>query len=131
MVQNDLTPLSPAETEILRLVWELSKATVQNVVDRLPPERQIGYATVQTMLRRLEKKGYVRHGREGKAHVFMPAVRREEVIGSAVGSFVDRLFGGDALPLMHYLARHGRISEGDIEKLKQIVNDHSDEEKGE
>jgi predicted transcriptional regulator len=66
------------------------------------------------------------HGREGKAHVFMPAVRREEVIGTAVGSFLDRLFGGEAMPLMHYLAQHGRISEGDIEKLRRIVSDRSE-----
>ena len=126
MAEKDLTPLSPAETEILRLVWELSPATVQNVVSRLPGDRRIGYATVQTMLRRLEKKGYLMHGREGKAHVFMPAVRREEVIGTAVGSFLDRLFGGEAMPLMHYLAQHGRISEGDIEKLRRIVSDRSE-----
>lgn len=126
MTENDLTPLSPAETEILRLVWELSPATVQNVVAGLPADRRITYATVQTLLRRLEKKGYVTHGREGRAHLFMPAVRREEVIGSAVGSFLDRLFGGEAMPLMHYLAQHGRISEGDIEKLRRMVSDYSD-----
>ena len=60
-------PLSPAETEILRLVWELGAGTVQQVCEKLPPDREIAYATVQTLLRRLEKKGYVSHTVQGKA----------------------------------------------------------------
>ena len=122
MTETNLTPLSGAETEILRLVWQLGKGTVQNVCDSLPEDRGIAYATVQTLLRRLEKKGYVRHKTVGKAHVFSPAVKQEDVISSAVGSFLDRLFGGDPVPLMHYLARHGKMSEDDIARLKNVID---------
>lgn len=130
MTDVNLTPLSGAETEILRLVWQLGKGTVQNVCDRLPKDRDITYATVQTLLRRLEKKGYVRHKTVGKAHVFSPAVEQEDVISSAVGSFLDRLFGGDPVPLMHYLARHGKISEGDIARLKSVIDSGQTESEG-
>jgi len=115
-------PLSPSETEVLRLVWELENATVQDVFNRLPESRDIAYATVQTLLRRLEKKGYVEHETKGKAHVFYPVARQEDVIGSAVGSFVDKLFGGDAVPLVQYLAKHGKLTSDDIVKLKKMVN---------
>lgn len=122
MTETNLTPLSGAETEILRLVWQLGSGTVQNVCDSLPEDRGIAYATVQTLLRRLEKKGYVRHKTVGKAHVFSPEVEQEDVISSAVGSFLDRLFGGDPVPLMHYLARHGKMSKDDIARLKKVID---------
>ncbi len=115
-------PLSPSETEVLRIVWGLENATVQDVCHGLPKSRDIAYATVQTLLRRLEKKGYVEHITKGKAHVFFPVAKQEEVIGSAVGSFVDKLFGGDAVPLVQYLAKHGKLTSDDISKLKKMVS---------
>ena len=121
MTQKKLPAVSPAETEILRLVWQLNKATVQEVCDKLPAKRKIAYATVQTLLRRLEKKGYLKHRIRGKAHVFFAAVKSENVIKRSVNDFLDRLFGGDPVPLMQYLAEHGKIDAGDIEKLKRLA----------
>ena len=122
MVRNNIPTLSPSETEILRLVWQLDKATVQEVCDKLPNKRKIAYATVQTLLRRLEKKGYIKHRIRGKAHVFFPAVKQEAVIKRSVKDFLERLFGGNPVPLMQYLAQHGKINTKDIEKLKQLLN---------
>ncbi len=122
MTRKNLPALSPSETEILRLVWQLDKATVQQVCDSLPAKRKIAYATVQTLLRRLEKKGYLKHRTRGKAHVFSAAVKRESVVKRSVGDFLDRLFGGDPIPLMQYLAEHGKISADDIEKLKRLTD---------
>ena len=121
MTQKKLPALSPSETEILRLVWQLDKATVQDVCDKLPSKRKIAYATVQTLLRRLEKKGYLNHKARGKAYVFFPAVKREHVVKRSVSDFLDRLFGGDAVPLVQYLAKHGKINSDDIEELKQLI----------
>jgi len=122
MTKRNLPALSPAETEILRLVWQLDKATVQKVCDRLPARRKITYATVQTLLRRLEKKGYLKHYTQGKAHVFFAAVKSKDVIKRSVGDFVDRLFGGDPVPLMQYLAEHGKIDSRDIVRLKRLID---------
>jgi BlaI family penicillinase repressor len=122
MARKNLPALSPSETEILRLVWQLDKATVQEVCDKLPAKRKIAYATVQTLLRRLENKGYLKHDIRGKAHVFFAAVKREHVVKRSVGDFLDRLFGGDPIPLMQYLAEHGKLDADDIEKLKQLVD---------
>jgi predicted transcriptional regulator len=125
MTKRKLQAVSPAETEILRLVWQLDKATVQEVCDSLPSKRKIAYATVQTLLRRLERKGYLRHHIRGKAHVFYPAVESEKVIKRSVNDFLDRLFGGDPVPLMQYLAEHGKIDADDIERLKQLTDKNS------
>jgi BlaI family penicillinase repressor len=121
MTKRKLPAVSPAETEILRLVWQLDKATVQEVCNKLPAKRKITYATVQTLLRRLESKGYLKHRIRGKAHVFFAAVKSEKVIKRSVSDFLDRLFGGDPVPLMQYLAEHGKIDADDIKKLKELI----------
>jgi BlaI family penicillinase repressor len=122
MATKKLTPLSRAETEILTLLWDLGHGTVQEVWASLPHGRRITYATVQTLLRRMEKKGYVAHEVEGKAHVFKPIVERDEVVQRSVTDFVDRLFGGDPVPLMLRLADHAQLSRGDIEQLKKLIS---------
>ena len=48
--------------------------------------------------------------------------KQEDVIGSAVGSFVDKLFGGDAVPLVQYLAKHGKLTSDDLAKLKKMLS---------
>ena len=121
MTQKKLPALSTSETEILILVCQIDKATVQDVCNKLPTKRKIAYATVQTLLRRLEKKGYLKHRIRGKAHVFFAAVKSENVIKRSVNDFLDRLFGGDPIPLMQYLAEHGKIDADDIEKLKRLA----------
>jgi predicted transcriptional regulator len=122
MVRQHLKAMSPAETEILRLVWQRGKATVQQIHGALPESRKVGYKTVQTLLRRLEKKGYLTHKTEGKAYVFCPAVKREAVVKRTVLDFLDRLFGGDPRPLMQFLAEEGRIDAEDIEDLKRLID---------
>ena len=124
MPRKSLPALSPAETEILRLIWQLGSGTVQQVCGKLPPKRQIAYATVQTLLRRLERKGYITHETKGKAHVFSPAAEREEVIKRTVGDFVDRLFGGDPVPLMLHLANHSRLDAEDIKRIRKLIEKH-------
>ena len=91
MTEKNLRAMSPAETEILRLVWQLKEASVQGICDALPAKRRIAYKTVQTLLRRLEDKGYLKHKLEGKAHVFFPGVQREQVVKRTVLDFLDRL----------------------------------------
>ena len=122
--------LSPAETEILRLLWRITSGTVQDVCKQLPSDRKITYATVQTLLRRLEQKGYVKHKSKGKAHVFTPTARQDEVIKRTVGDFVDRLFGGDPLPLMLHLAEKGNLDKAGADKLRKLIGKYESDEKG-
>lgn len=123
MVRKKMPPLSRAETEVLTLLWDLGRGTVQDIWGRLPKGRHIASATVQTLLRRLEKKGYVVHETQGKAHVFLPTARREDVVRKSVADLVDQLFDGDVLPLVLHLVDQTRLSEKDIEQLKSLLDD--------
>ena len=122
MSKKKLKSMSPTETEILRLVWELKEATVQQIRDQLPSDKRLAYNTVQTLLSRLEQKGYLKHRIEGKAHVYVAAVKQKEVIKTTVGDFLGRLFGGDPKPLVQFLAEDGKIDEQDIERLRELIN---------
>ena len=121
MGTRKLQAMSPAETEILRIIWELEKATVQQIYEKLPRRRKIVYKTVLTMVRRLESKGYLQHESQGKANLYFAAVKREDVLRRTVLDFVDRLFGGDPGPLVQFLAEDGKIDEDDIERLRQLI----------
>ena len=123
MTKKPIAPISRGEAEIMRLLFQLGPATVQQVLDALPADRPITYATVQTILRRLEKKGYIAHTNKGKAHVFSAVVPREKVISSAVNWIVERLFDGDPIPLVQHLAQHGKLTADDIDNLKELVTE--------
>ena len=121
MGKKKLRAMSPTETEILRLVWELNEATVQEIRDQLPSDRSLAYNTVQTLLCRLEQKGYLKHHLKGRAHVFSALVKPREVIKTTVRDFLGRLFGGDPKPLVQFLAEDGKLDEEDIKRLRELI----------
>lgn len=121
MAKNKRPAMSPAETQVLRLVWQCQEATVQEVCDALPAGRNVTYVTVATLLRRLEEKGYLKHHIRGKAFVYAPAARKEDVIRRTISDLVERLFGGNPVPLMQHLAQHSGITDEDIERLKNLA----------
>ena len=121
MTRRRRPAMSPAETEILRLVWQSQEATVQEVYEALPAGRKVTYVTVATLLRRLEEKGYLKHHVRGKAFVYAPAAKKEDVIRRTISDLVERLFGGNPVPLMQHLAQHSRITDEDIERLKELA----------
>ena len=88
--------ISRNEAQVAKIVYDLQEATVQQVLDALPPEREITYATVQTMLRRLEKKGVLTHTQKGRAHVFKMVLKKEDLVERMVNSVLRSLFGGKA-----------------------------------
>ena len=125
MYDAEMAGLGAAESEVLSIVWELKEATVQQIWEKLPPGRPIASATVQTMLRRLRGKGYLKSRVVGKAHVFSPAIKRERVIARKVGDLLGRFFGGDAVPLVMHLAKSRQIDQEDLKRLQRLLRENS------
>lgn len=113
-----LAKLAKSEMEIAQVVWRLGEARVREVCDALPADRKLDFWTVQTYLRRLKTKGYLRTRRQGRADVYVPAVRPNSVIRDAVKDFVNRLFDGDALPLVQELIDGRGLSDAQLETLQ-------------
>jgi len=80
------------------------------------------FVTVQTYLRRLEAKGYLRTRRRGRTLVYRPRVEPDKVIRETVNDLVDRLFGGEMLPLMHQLIHDRGITDEEIRQLRTMLN---------
>ena len=114
--------LPKSELEIAKIVWDLGEATVRQVLEALPPERALDFWTVQTYLRRLEAKGYLRKRREGRSNVYSPAVRPKAVISEAVDDVVNRLFDGEAVPLVQHLIHDRGLSDAEIDELQKTLN---------
>ncbi len=116
---TELPALPRSELEIARIVWDLKQATVRQVVESLPEDRDLDFFTVQTYLRRLTEKGYLKTKREGRANVYLPRVKPDRVIRNVVGDLVNQLFDGNTLPLMQHLIRQNSLTEEQIESLQR------------
>ncbi len=114
--------LSKAEMEVARILWDLGEATVRQVFETFPAERRPDFTTVQTYLRRLEAKGYLRAKRRGRTMIYRARVAPDEVIRETVIDFVDRLFGGDTIPLLHHLIHDRGISDEEIRRLREMID---------
>ncbi len=109
--------LSKGELEVARILWDLSPAGVREIHQKLMETREIDFATVQTYLRRLETKGYATSSLQGRARIYAAKVEPKSVIRKTVGELVDRLFGGDSMPLMRHLIEETDLNREELRKL--------------
>jgi BlaI family transcriptional regulator, penicillinase repressor len=123
--------LSKGEMEVAHVLWKLGSATVRQVHAAFPADRAIDFTTVQTYLRRLEVKGYVRGRLEGRTRVYGPKVKPGTVIRETIDDLVDRLFGGESLPLVRHLIEERGISNADLAELRSLLDrlEHQRKEK--
>ena len=113
--------MSRGELEVARVVWQLGEATVGAVFKAFSKRRRPDYTTVQTLLRRLEDKGYLRSRRDGRNKVYSARVRPSTVIGETVDDLMQRLFDGETLALMHHLIHERGISSEETQKLREML----------
>ncbi len=117
-------PVSDAELEVLKALWEDGPSTVRDVAAVLRRRRRrLAYNTVLTLLSRLREKGYVAADRRDTAHVFNAIVTREQLVGSSLSTLVDRLCDGAASPLMLALVRDQRFSAEEIARFRKLLDD--------
>ncbi len=118
---TDRPALSKGEMEVARVLWELGEATVREVHAALPDTRAAEFATVQTYLRRLESKGYITGRLAGRTRVYTPKVKPRTVIRETLDDLVDRLFGGETLPLVRHLIEDRGITDEELAELRQLI----------
>lgn len=114
--------LSKGEMEVARVLWDLKRATVREVFEAFPADRGIDFTTVQTYLRRLETKGYIAGKLEGRTRVYAPKVQARKVIGRTIDDLVERLFGGETLPLVKHLIEDRGISAEELAELRKLID---------
>jgi predicted transcriptional regulator len=115
--------LPKSELEVAKIVWDLGEATVRQVLEALPADRELDFWTVQTYLRRLEAKGYLQKRREGRNNIYSSAMRPKAVIGEAMDDFLNRLFDGETLPLFQHLIHDRGLSDDEINELQRSLDE--------
>ena len=113
--------LSRGEFEIMDVLWELGHASVREVQAALEPERKLSRNCIATVLTRMKAKGYVDAQEKSFAWDFRPLIKREEVIGVKLDDLVNRLLGGEVLPLLSYAAESGKLTTEQANALAKIA----------
>jgi predicted transcriptional regulator len=118
--------LLPTDTELLILdaLWELGEGTVEDVVNRLPSNPRANYKTVQTLLRIMENKGFVKHTTRGRAFVFMSCVTRDEIGRVSAKRLVDRNFQGSHTAMLMNLLDSNHIKEDELDALERLIQQY-------
>lgn len=113
--------ISDAEWAVMEVLWQQHPVTALEVVQKLGQARQWQDQTIRTMLRRLIDKGAVRYKAEVKAYYYEPAVSREQCVRVESRSFLERVFGGAAKPLLVQMVQDADLSADDIKELKALL----------
>lgn len=115
--------LTEAELRLMDVLWQRGPSTVQQVLDALPGEKLLAYNSVLTIIRILEKKGYVAHAKDGRAHVYAPLVERSQATRSEVRHLVQRLFHDSHELLVLNILEDSGLSTDELQRLKQYLKD--------
>ena len=113
--------LTELQLAILRVIWDRSEATVQDIWEALHAERGLAQTTVATMLSRLERRGVVTRRAQSRQYHYRAAVTEPDVQHSMVGELTERLFDGDVTALVQHLLTGKDVSPGDIAKIRDMI----------
>jgi len=109
--------LTRAEEQIMHELWEIEKGLVKDIIDRLP-EPKPAYNTVSTIVRILEKKGFVGHEAFGKTHRYFPLITLNEYRRGFLKSLVNRFFGNSYQEMVSFFASDRKITIQELEEMK-------------
>lgn len=113
--------LTEAELRIMEVLWQRGSATVQQVLDALLEKPALAYNSVLTTVRILEKKGYLEHIKDGRAHVYAPVVQREDARRSEIGHLVGRFFKNSQEQLALNILEERGIDREELDRLKKML----------
>ncbi|MBX2916440.1 MAG: BlaI/MecI/CopY family transcriptional regulator [Cyclobacteriaceae bacterium] len=108
--------LTKAEDQIMQILWTIKKGFVKDIIEQLP-EPKPAYNTVSTIVRILEKKGFVGYKAYGKTHEYFPLIAKENYTRFYLNNMVKGYFNGSFQNLVSFFAKENNLNVGDIDKL--------------
>lgn len=117
------TTLTEAELRLMEVLWGKGPATVHSILEELPPKPALAYNSVLTTIRILEKKGYVQHVKEGRAHLYMPLVGRQEATRFEIKNLVGRFFKNSHELLLLNILEDKSINAQELTRLRQLIRE--------
>ncbi|MBN2010418.1 BlaI/MecI/CopY family transcriptional regulator [candidate division KSB1 bacterium] len=115
--------LSEIEWGIMRVLWDKGVLSVKDVWNKLYPNGEKAYTTIQTYMDRMIEKGLLRKEKIGLVNFYQPVVQQEKMMSQATDRFVSNAFGGSFGHLAAFLVGSGKLSSEDINKIKKLINE--------
>ena len=115
------TTLTEAELRIMEILWAQGPGTVQQVLDWLPAKPALAYNSVLTTIRILERKGYVEHVKDGRAHVYKALLERKDATRSEIRHLMSRFFRDSHEELVLNILEDRGLDSQELEQLKKIL----------
>lgn len=118
-----LPDIAESEWSIMEALWESSPQTASEVTRTLRPSMNWAENTVRTLLTRLVEKGALKTGENASGtRTYLPAVKREACVHAEGESFMQRMFGGAAKPLLVHFAQNSKLTAEEVKELKKILD---------
>ncbi len=115
--------LTENELEVMRVLWTNAPLKIADILDLLHRTPKPAYTSLLTLVQAMEKKGYIKHQKSGKAFVYLPILQQEKFLISEVKRIAKRLFGGSPGKLVLNLVENEQLSDAEIKTLKQLLKD--------
>ena len=112
--------LTKAEEQIMQIIWQKERCLVRDIVDAL--ETPIPQTTVSSVVRILERKGFVSHKAYGKTYEYFPAISKEEYTKTTFSKLFAGYFDSSPSSLLSFMVKEEKLTEKDIAELQKIIN---------
>ena len=113
--------ISEAEWLVMKVCWNRSPITAQDIIEALEPPASRHPKTVKTLLNRLVKKGALGFTKEGRAYLYEPLVAEKDCVTAESTSFLERVFGGSLQPMLAHFVENRKLSPAEIAELKRLL----------
>ncbi|MCS7471424.1 BlaI/MecI/CopY family transcriptional regulator [Stieleria sp. ICT_E10.1] len=124
MKRAEPPPLTAAQRELMEIFWQHGEATVSQVREQLQDQgRSIARNTVQTMIVRLEEKGWLQHRKQGRTFVYSAVRERKRSLGVKVSQLVDRFFAGSPEDMVNALIEHRGLTSEESQRIRKMIQD--------
>lgn len=127
MARTKSATLTEAELRIMNVLWDKGSATVHEVLQGLTADPPLAYNSVLTIIRILEKKGYVKHLKDKRAHVYMPRVDRKDATRFEVKHLVSRFFSNSDDLLVLNILEEKSIDADELARVRQLLERSKEE----
>lgn len=124
MPRRPSATLTEAELRLMNVLWDHGSCTVQQVLDDLPGDTSLAYNSVLTTIRILERKGYLKHNKDGRAHVYSTLVQRADATRSEVRHLMKRFFQDSHELLVLNILEDRNIDAEELKRLRQVLDEY-------
>lgn len=112
--------LTQTEERIMQIIWELESAFVKEIIEQMP-EPKPPYNTISSVVRLLEKKGYVSHKAYGKTHQYFPAIAKADYFKLTFRKMLGNYFEGSYKSLVSFIVNEEKLSNEEIKELQALI----------